>query len=95
MTSLTLLSLWAANEIMSIINVIQYQNPLSVLAFSQPVVHKLEDVSLRIPPPKKLDRIGDLPVALLEPRAITSMDPKNPRFRFSLVHSVCMFNREL
>jgi hypothetical protein len=95
MTSLTLHIIRAVDKEMSIINIVQYQNPLSILTFLQPVVHKLEDIGFRIPPPKELDSIGNLPVALLKPRGVTSMDPKNPRFRFSLVDLVCIFDRKL
>jgi hypothetical protein len=80
---------------MSIINIIKYQYPLSILAIPQPVVHKLKDISLGIPPSKQLDHVGNLPITLLKPGRVAGMDPENPYIRRPVVGLICIFNRKL
>jgi hypothetical protein len=80
---------------MRIVDIVQYQNPLSMLAVLQPVIYQPKDIGLGILPPKQLHCVGDLPVALLKPGGVAGIDPENPRFRFALVDLVCIFYRQL
>lgn len=79
----------------SIVDVVEDENPLPLLAIAQPVVHKLEYVCLRIPPSKDLDRICNIAIALLKPGRVARVDPKNERVRRSLSGLVRIFDGKL
>jgi hypothetical protein len=64
----------------SVVDVIKNQYPL-LLAITQPVVHKLEYISLGIPPAGDLGAVCNLPIALLKPGLVACVDPKDPCFR--------------
>jgi hypothetical protein len=79
----------------SIVDVIEDKNPLSLLTIVQPVVHELEYIGLGILPPKDLDFICNIPIALLKTGRVARVDPEYPCFRRSLLGLVCIFDSKL
>jgi hypothetical protein len=79
----------------SVVDVVENENPLSTLAFMQPVMYELKDVCFGILPSKDLNNICNVPKALLKSGGIARMDLEYPRFRRSLLDSVGIFNGEL
>src|SRR5436190_17488278 len=65
---------------MSIVDIVEDKNPLSLLTIVQPVVHELEYVGLGIPSPKDLNLVCNIPIALFKTGRVARVDPENPRF---------------
>jgi hypothetical protein len=61
-----------------VINIVEDEDPLSILFVAQPVTNKLKDVGFRILPTCDLHAVSNLPIALLEASCVTRVDPKNP-----------------
>jgi hypothetical protein len=61
-----------------VINIVEDEEPLSILFGAQPVTNKLKDVCFRVLPTRDLEAVSNLPIALLEASCVTRMDPKNP-----------------
>jgi len=66
-----------------------------MLSITQPVMYKLQDVSLRILPPEDIDLIGNVPIALLDMCHATGVDPEHPRPRRLLLDPVTVLDGEL
>jgi hypothetical protein len=77
-----------------IVSIAEDEHPLS-LAIAQPVVHKLEYVGRRVPPPGDLDAVGYVAIALLKPGCVTCVNPENPRLRRLLAGSIRKFDGKL
>ena len=79
----------------SIINIIQYKNPLSLLIAVQPVVYQLEYIGLWILPSRDLDAICDILKALLKPGGIACMDLEHLCLRQAFLSLIGVFDSEL
>jgi hypothetical protein len=79
----------------SIINIIQYKNPLPLPVVTQPVVHELEYIGLWILSPGDLDAVRNFLKALLESGRVACVDPENPRLRRKSLGSVRVFDGKL
>lgn len=58
-------------------------------------MHQLEYVGLGVLPPKDLDAVGNVAIALLKPRCVTCIDPENPRLGRLLAGSIRKFDGKL
>jgi hypothetical protein len=83
------------DEEASIINVIQYKNPLSLPIAAQPVVHQLEYIGLWILSSRDLDAICNISKALLKPGSIACVDSEHLCFRRAVSSSIGIFDSEL
>jgi hypothetical protein len=79
----------------SIVDIVEDKNPLSLLTIVQPVVHELEYVGLGIPPPKDLNLVCNIPIALLKAGRVARVDPENPCFGRLFSGSVGVFDGKL
>jgi hypothetical protein len=78
----------------SIINIIQYENPLSLPIAAQPVVHQLECIGLWILPSRDLDAICNILKALLKSGSIACVDPEHPCLWQAVSSSIGEFDGE-
>ncbi|KAI1523923.1 hypothetical protein PtrSN001A_011097 [Pyrenophora tritici-repentis] len=58
-------------------------------------MHQLENVGLRVSPPKDLDAVGNVAIALLEAGDIAGMHPEHPRLSQLLSRAIGMLNSKL
>lgn len=79
---------------MSIVYVVEHEQP-PFLATAQPIVHQFENVCFGFLPPKDLDAVSYLAIALLKPRCIAGVHPEHPRFCRPVARAVGMLNSEL
>jgi hypothetical protein len=76
----------------SIIDIVEDEDPLSLLFVAQPVMNELEYIGLGIPPVMDLDLVCNIPITLLETRCVARVDPENPRFWRLMSDSVGVFD---
>ena len=78
----------AAEKDPIVIRIIQHHQPAPIPCITQPLIHELEDVRHRIVPSRNLCDCGNLLVALLQPRRIAGVNPKNPRVWCGFSHAI-------
>jgi hypothetical protein len=86
---------WSFIKETGLIDIVEDEEPLSILFNAQPVMNKLKDIGLRILPTRDLDLISNIPIALLKTGCIARVNPENPRFRRSVSDLIRVFDGNL
>ena len=79
----------------SIVQIIEDQDPLSLIFIAQPVIDQPEDVCLGVISVRDLNLVCHVPKTLLEACCVARVDPENPRLRRLFSNPVGIFDGKL